>query len=351
MANMNGKLPDRMKVLYLINYAPNYREPLLRELGKRVNLTVASYRGDSAGLADPEERVGYRFVELKRYRVAGVNFNLREFFMGFNYDLIIVGYTLWHPLRMANLFRFKPVVAEGLIYGRSNSWITGCLRRLFLTVADNILVYSKLVERRLRNEIKNKEIISFNNTSYALSELKQLPITFRDNRLNILWIGSMKKRKKVHLLVELARRNKSVNIRLIGPGMTNESFTDVPENLDLLGPLFGDCLEEHFLWSHVVFNPGNIGLLVMNAARYSRCLVIDDNSQHGPEVQLAYDADQIFIDFEDSNMVDSMVSRLLKNSVLLRSKGIDAFNEMKNYTLEFMVEKYIEAIMLSWRNR
>ena len=63
----------KFKVLYLINYAPNYRDKFLRELGKHVDLTVTSYAGKAANLTDPKQRVGYNYVQLKRKKILGIN--------------------------------------------------------------------------------------------------------------------------------------------------------------------------------------------------------------------------------------------------------------------------------------
>src|SRR5690606_6985047 len=164
-----------MKVIYFINYAPNYRDVFLRELGKHVDLTVVSYAGAEANMKDPVERTGYKHICLKRKRIWKFDFNVREYTLANgDYDVIIVGYTLWSTFRMVNLFRSnKRVIAEGLIYGRSNHFITKILRRVYLNASEGILVYSDLVKDRLKLEV-DKKIISFNNTSFFESELVKL---------------------------------------------------------------------------------------------------------------------------------------------------------------------------------
>ena len=69
----------KYKVLYLINYAPNYRDKFLTELAKYVDLTVTAYLGKEADLVDPEHRDGYKFISLKRKKFLGINFNIDEF--------------------------------------------------------------------------------------------------------------------------------------------------------------------------------------------------------------------------------------------------------------------------------
>lgn len=338
-----------MKVLYFINYAPNYRDVFLKELGKHIDLTVVSYEGKEANLKDPEKREGYKYIGLKRKRFLKINFNTKEFTLANgDYDVIIVGYTLWNPFRMMNLFRKKKrVIAEGLIYGKSNNLITKFLRRWYLNAAEGVLVYSQMVKKRLEKEI-DKDIIVFNNTSFSKNEIQPIEHNTIDKRLNILWVGRYQPRKKIERLIELAKRNNKVNIRLIGPDLKMLFSESKPENLEILDAVYSNELRPHFEWTNVIFNPGGAGLLVMNTARFSRPIIIDKYGHHGPEVQLALDAKQEFIDFADVNEVDNIVDKCLKNEKYLVSQGEKMALKMKNYTIEYMAEQYLKAIKGEW---
>ena len=178
----------KLKVIYFINYAPIYRHKFLTTLAKTIDLTVVSYSGKEVGLKDPADRIGYKYICLKRYRFLKFNFNIKEFTLANGqYDVIIVGYTLWNPFRMINLFRHnKKVIAEGLIYGKSNNIITRFLRKLYLNKSKIVLVYSKLVYEKLKHEICN-EIIVFNNTSFFKKDL--IPIKKILLTINLIFFG------------------------------------------------------------------------------------------------------------------------------------------------------------------
>lgn len=338
------------KVLYLINFAPNYRDKFLTELGKYVDLTVTAYPGYEANLVDPEYREGYRFISLKRKKFLGFNFNLDEFTLANDeYDVVIVGYTLWNPLRMINLFRRnKRVICEGLIYGKSNSLVTRLMRKIFIEASEGVLVYSKMVMSKLSEETR-KPIISFNNTSYSKLEIKPLFLPQLNGILNVIWVGRYQERKKLERLYDLAKIDKRVRIRLIGPGI-KEAFSKRTklENFQIFSGAYGEELEQHFAWSHIVFNPGGAGLLVMNAARSGRSIVIDNDSHHGPEIQLAMDAQQDFICFSDLQNVKSYIDRLFEKSNYLQSKAKDLTEQMEYYTIEHMADKYLKAIKSEW---
>lgn len=340
----------KYKVLYLINYAPNYRDKFLTELAKYVDLTVTAYLGKEADLVDPEHRDGYKFISLKRKKFLGINFNIDEFALAHNdYDVIIVGYTLWNPFRMINLFRKnKRVICEGLIYGKSNSLVTQLLRKVFIEASEGVLVYSKMVKDRLSQETK-KPIIIFNNTSYNKHEIKPVVLSQLNDSLNIIWVGRYQERKKLDRLYDLARLDPRVQVRLIGPGIREAFINKVTlNNFQIFSGAYGDELDQHFAWSHVVFNPGGAGLLVMNAARLGRSIVIDKNSHHGPEIQLAIDANQDFINFSSAEDVRSYIDRLFENPSRLQHQATVLTEQMEYYTIEHMTEKYLQAIKGEW---
>lgn len=337
---------SKYKVLYIINNAPDYRDKFLSELGKHVNLTVAAYPGAPDNLNDPEVRYNYTYIPLKRFRVLGVNLNLRELTIANgNYDCIIVGFVLNSPLRLLNVFRKKnKVVAAGLIYGTRNGFLVRFLRRFFLNKVSSVLVYTDKVKNSLESEVSSR-VVSFNNTYFYSSEITPLVLPSLQEKLNILWVGRYQKRKKIERLYELARLDLRVNIRIIGPGLS-EAFANYPhlENFEIWPASHGAELLKSFEWCHIVFNPGGAGLLVMNAGRMGRSIVIDTKSHHGPEIQLALDADQAFIDFSDINNCIMYVDKIFDRPSVLQEKSNLLIQHMHDYTIEHMVEKYLKAI-------
>lgn len=342
---------QKIKVVYILNNAPNYRDVFLKELGKYVELTVVSYSGKSSNLKDPGLRENYKFIELKDKRVFGISYQLKEFTaLNGDFDVYIIGFDIHRPFRFLNLFRNKRVIFAGLIYGRNEkNAITRFARKNIIPLADGVLVYSELVKEKLSKEI-NKPIISFNNTSFSINDIIPLPFHFKDNELNLLWVGRYQKRKKIERLLDIARRDKRVNLRLIGPGMKENIFIEKnDDNIEVFSEAYDDELNNHFEWSHAVFNTGGAGLMVMNAARFERPIFIDNDSHHGPEIQLAIDASQDFLDFGNENEVDELVKKCITNRIFLIEKGSQLASVMKDkYTIEYMVQQYMKAINGEW---
>src|SRR5690606_23611860 len=137
-----------------------------------------------------------------------------------------------------------------------------------------------------------------------------------------------------------------LNVRVVGPGIVEAFSHHEPlPNFSSYGAAHGEALLEHFEWCHMVFNPGGAGLLIMNAARLGRSIVIDVDSHHGPEIQLAIDAQQDLIDFSKNEVVEEYISGVLDDPRVLEDKADLMLKCMRNYTIEHMVKKYLEAIV------
>src|SRR5690606_6362086 len=121
------------------------------------------------------------------------------------------------------------------------------------------------------------------------------------------------------------------------------------DNLEIFDAVYEEDLREHFQWSHVVFNPSHVGLLVMNAARFNRPITIDINSHHAPEIQLAIDADQDFIDFSNLDTVRSYIDQLLLDPTHLVNNAKRLSAKMENFTIEYMAQQYLKAIKGEWK--
>jgi glycosyltransferase involved in cell wall biosynthesis len=122
---------------------------------------------------------------------------------------------------------------------------------------------------------------------------------------------------------------------------------EIPDGLEnngrlvVFGRLTGKDLNTHFDWSDLVVSPGNVGLLVMNAARHGKGIVIDDNSYHGPEYWLAKESGQPFISFCDMQEVNRFINDVIDNRWKLQHWGRQLQEVAKEkYTIEYMAEAH-----------
>jgi glycosyltransferase involved in cell wall biosynthesis len=114
--------------------------------------------------------------------------------------------------------------------------------------------------------------------------------------------------------------------------------------VEYFGAAQGAALAEHFAWCDVVASPGHIGLLAVNAAQHGRPLVIQDNVVHAPEVIVAREAGQVFIDFECEDRVDALIERIKNDRQWLADLGKELQRVgVEGYTIEHMVARHVEV--------
>lgn len=340
-----------MKVLMILNHAPDYRESFLRELGGKIDLTVVAQPCAPDGLTPPESREGYRYIEIDSVKFFGLLWQpgLGRLLRGKKWDVICVSANLRHLSRIF-LFLANPGYRDkwvwwGHIFGRSELKILSILRTYIIRKSAFCLVHGKSIAIQLNGE-HGAKVVSFNNTEIRKSEFRSGKFKKNPN-LQLLFVGRYQPRKKLERLVELAKRREDVQVRLIGPGMENLS---IPADLltlgriELFGRTVGEELNFHFDWADLVANPGHIGLLVMNAARHGKGVVVDSGSEHAPEFYLAKEAEQPFISFGDSEEVNRFIARVHENPSLLRQWGnaLQA-RAKKEYTIESMTEVHVKV--------
>lgn len=344
----------KKRVLWILNNVPQYRNVLVEELAKYTDLTLLSYDGAKKFmLKNPESRIGYKYIELKDFNVKGLYLNPKEFIHNRSeYDIIILGFDLKHPFRMLNaLYKPKNVIFSGIIFGKTNSFLIDFIRSFWLNRVSYILVYSDWVKEKIQ-KLKwkvNSEIISYNNTDVRKIEMKSLPFdNFGSDSLNILWIGRYQKRKQLHHLIELAKRNKKINIKLVGPKIPDILGPSVEgTSVELFEACYGKELETFFQWSDIIVNPGHVGLLAMNAGKHRRAIVVGEQEYHAPEIQLVRESNQWMIDFSKEREIDEFFEKIRLNKELIVKKSDEIFSHIKvKYTVEYSVQQFMKAIEL-----
>ncbi len=334
-----------MRVLLVLDVAPDYRELFLRKLSKKCDLIVLAHNCEKDNLKPPPERKGYTYIELedKGFKIRW-NFNLQKQIKQVEPDIICVNLNLRYPARIFDFFlskiRKKKWLWWGPIFGRSQ--ILSPIKQLLIKFSHGAVVYTSDIVKKIDRAHSNA--ISFNNSQHSVNDFKEFPNIVR-GKINCLFVGRPQPRKRLELLLEIAKSRNDIEIKLVGPQMA-DYFKDsqIPQNISLHPAAHGQKLAEHFKWSNLVINPGHVGLLVMNAATHCRPIVIGNNVQHAPEVELAEKADQYFLDFENKTEVNDFFDHVLNKREELQNKGRKLFNLGKQqYTVEYMVDAHIKA--------
>lgn len=343
-----------MKVLLILNHAPDYRESFLEGLAKsaEIELTVVAQPCRPDRLSPPTARNGYKYIEIMPFKFFGLLWQpgLRSILRTTNWDVVCVSANLRHIsrifLHLSSHQFWKKWIWWGLIFAESDLKVNNLVRRYLFKRSAGCLVHGKSVLARLHDEFDVKAL-SYNNTEVQESEFRNGNFEKIPNKIKILFVGTYKPRKKIERLIELAYRRRDVWVRIIGPGMEqlviSEDFIN-NERVSIYNKITGDELNSHFDWADIVASPGNVGLLTMTAARHGKGIVIDKDSYHGPEVFMAEEAQQPIISFGNNKDVDEFLDCLHDNPSLLQLWG-STLQELakREYTIENMVKVHVSA--------
>lgn len=340
-----------MKTLLILNHAPDYRESFLRELSKKVELTVVAQPCEQDRLTPPGKRGSYRYVEIPSKRFLGIQWqkDINKHLHFNDYDVVCCNLNPRQIPWILHFLKNKKLQQKwiwwGPFIGQSNARPIRMLKNNVIAKAAACLTYSEPIAGQLTQE-HGVYALSFNNTEIMAGEFVDGSFD-KHPEIRLLFVGRWQPRKRLERLIELANRREDVHVRLIGPGMenltVNPSLTD-SGRCSIIGRAVGKELIPHFHWADMVANPGHAGLLVMNAARHGKGIVIDAESNHAPEYWLAKEAGQPFIPFAEHSAVDHFIDSINNDRSLLTKWAAQLQNiAREKYTVEHMAEAHLQV--------
>lgn len=344
-----------MRVLMILNNAPDYREPFLRELATSVDLTVVARPCEQDGLVAPQERDTYSYHEIPARHLAGTVWQpgLADIIARGSWDIVCSSINMRDVGRIRAFRRFGDLrrrwIWWGHIFGRTPLPGLGTLRASLLRRSAGALVFNEAIATDVQRRF-GVPAFSFNNTQVRRDEFRAGVFRRQDNddAIRLLFVGRNQPRKRLQRLIDLAGRREDIQVRLVGPGMETLIVSDSLEKagtVQRFGRTVGTELTDHFDWADLVANPGHVGLLVMNTAQHGKAIVIDSSSTHAPEYLLAEEAHQPFVDFSDEAATDRFfdeVRTATDRSDRLRRWGDELQSVARDrYTIEHMAAVHV----------
>lgn len=343
-----------MKVLLQLDHAPDYRESFLRKLGEKCDLIVVANSCERDFLTPPTERSGYLYFELKNNfgNKIRLNFDLKKIIDTTRPDVICVSLNLRYPVRVLTFLFYKRLrnrwIWWGQIFGKNDNAFLLRLKKYLIKKSKGALVYTK----EIKSKLKGLPVFSFDNSQFSENDFVRLPCSNNPTSRNFLFVGRPQPRKRLLLILQFAKKYPNHNFRLVGPEM--ECYfkeESLPVNLSLYSAAKGKDLEEHFLWSNIVLNPGHVGLLVMNAATHNRAIAIDSKVVHAPEVILAKKAGQFFVDFLNEEEISTFFEKTVMDHNELITKAKSLYDcAIGEFTIEKMAEKHYSCFLRTYKS-
>lgn len=267
-----------MKVLFITNGIVHYREPLYRELGLRMDLSIAHH-------GKPVDCDTYRQIPLKTTHYGPVErFIFQEPIDLNDYDVVVI----WQHVMLWNLYRslyLSPrkkykIVVFGIGVSASydkqfdRDWKMGYLMRKIVQKADASLFYDQYPAIKYASYgINPDKLFVVNNTVVAGNGR----FTSRHEREYFLFVGTLYKQKGLGVLIEAyeklqAQRVHAPILKLVGDGPDYKELEELisakglSPKIEMLGAITeSDKLAELFSSAIACISPLQAGLTVQNA--------------------------------------------------------------------------------------
>lgn len=255
------------RILIVYNFLQHYRIPFFEHLGSKSNLTVICDKGDYKPVNFHCRTVGTFTLYGFKIRIGLFSINAREF------DEVIFLPEPNYPLDLLYFFWLKtkgiPVSTWGIWPTTSvvMNWVrkrmTNAAFRNYFYCSEHMEYYRLLgvPSEKLSiaaNSVADEEIAAFNQPN---------------EQLNVLFVGTLNKRKGLEELVRfwIERIPQNIHLRIVGDGIVKQTLkslidTSISKNIQLCdGTTRSDSLNEHFGWSHVSINYKQAGLSVLSS--------------------------------------------------------------------------------------
>ena len=216
-----------------------------------------------------------------------------------------------------------------------------------------VLLYSENQLADLTPHARAKAFVARNTIDCSLlssSGLKPASI-LESHRINthrnVICVGRMQRRKRIHHLIEAFERleRDDCGLILVGPDDEGSLSGVVHPRIYRMGPLYGTHLHDLLRASDVYCLPGHVGLSIVDAMYFGLPFVTED-VDHAPEIMYLKDGVNGFIVPADD--VDALVNRLtlLLTDDALRQRMSSAAKEtiLKEASLEKMFSGFLAAL-------
>jgi len=328
---------------FIFNIGGHYRKGIFQELDKDNNSDF--YFGNK--LKNPQNVKKINYSLLKNFKSELENkyiFNkiyyqknvVRLFFKPYKNYIIFSEYfniSTWLIILMSKFSRKKIFIWTHGWYGNEN-FIKKIVKVIFFKLSDGIFVFGPRAKQYLSKYIKEDKIyIIYNSLDYC----KQIKVRNKliNNHLkfikepknyNLIFVGRLMKRKKLHLLIksinEIINQGIEVKLNLVGAGEDRARLESLTKKLNLnryvkfLGEEYDENkLGELFFSSDLCISPGSVGLTAIHSMMYGTPVIShSDFKNQAPEYEaIVKNLTGDFFDFEIKNDLSNKIINWIQN--------------------------------------
>ena len=292
-----------MKRIALVNpFVPHYREEFYLRLGERYDLDIYVYDSNKSD----SDAFNLRSFPVKQLKAGSflkkrfVAYDPRPF-LSPKYDAIVLMLNFGHLstwlLLLLNLFSKKRVIlwGQGISVKRYTAEMAkpSLLLRLMIQMSDGVWIYTEPEARMWRKRFPGKPIVAVNNTISGVADILHYESGLSKQTLKkqfgineeICFIFCARFNnpfRRIDLLLEaIARLDSSTyGFIIIGAGGLKPDFSNF-HNVHDFGAVYDENLKAQlFALADIYFQPGWIGLSVVEAMAYGKPILTFRRSQN-----------------------------------------------------------------------
>ncbi|MEM9674518.1 MAG: glycosyltransferase, partial [Bacteroidota bacterium] len=199
--------------------------------------------------------------------------------------------------------------------------------------------------------------LAHNTTNTAIQQYRQ---KYRIRSENVcIFMGSLYEEKRIPFLLNACNRIRELvpdfEMIIVGAGPSEHLVRDVVKKYDwihYLGPKFGEEKLELLALAKLLLMPGLVGLAVIDAFASETPLITTNIDYHSPEIDYLVNGYNgvIVNNPEDYQLYAHEASLLLSNNDQLKILQTGCRESREKYTLNNMVDRYSNGILLALNN-
>ncbi len=207
-----------------------------------------------------------------------------------------------------------------------------------ITVVQNAIDSSSLIA--LKTNVTNEEVLHMREEL----QLGDSPV--------LLYCGGMYKEKLIPELIstaiELKNRSPTLQLILIGSGvnchLADKASKEFPW-IHYLGPLFGRDKILYYLLADYVWNPGAVGLAVLDSFALETPMITTEHPWHGPEFGYLETGRNGIVLKGKKEEWSSQLTHILSDSILKQKLVKGCKRDQERYSLDAMVNNFSHGIL------
>lgn len=295
-------MSDRPKLRVAIIYYmwPHYRRSLMQALEKSENIEFTFYgSGKSFQGIEHVDTVSVRhFIMARLLYFRGKMWQptgIRVAASGVYDAIIYLGdpnvISTWIGAALAHI-RKTPIIFWGHGWMRPEAMVKKTLRRMFYSLADHFFVYATRSKRLgVMNDVSPERITVVYNSldldvaddvvrrieAEGVNDTRPQALFVHQDRPLLICSARITRLCRFDLLLDaaalLAKRERPVNILLVGNGPERQTLADQARSLGVDVYFYGSCYDENITgqmiyWADLTVSPGKVGLTAVHSLMY-----------------------------------------------------------------------------------